>query len=180
MPFGFQQSQSVHLPVPCCRHQGPAHRENPATISKLHPKHPTRLLWSLGCTCEALQCLFHGGILVSVLAQLSQYSQPCAGGMSQSKHRASRSLSLSSAFLCLSSAFHRGFGLCPHLRGCAMPALCHRNSGLHTSPGAGGEQHSSQQWEPAKHHRQHTEPPEKPHQQLKDKPLVFSGLKFSH
>lgn len=167
--------------MPCCRHRGPAHRESSAAVPKqLQPKHPKRLPRSLGCTRRALQPLPRTSPLGNsgIRAGPAIPIQPgfVLPGTSQTKHAASRSPSTRATLPSTG-----GFGLSPHRRGRggAQPSPWHSGvqAGLRTSgvssaaPGSGSR--PSITW-------QHAEPPEKPHQQVKDKPLAFSGLKLSH
>lgn len=137
----------------------------PAQASQEAPVEPWLCSWSFAGLLHSQ----HGGFLVSVLAQLSQHSQEPKQTQS-STFPEQHSSSASQGFAVPSPE-----GLCH-----ASPAQGTGDPGwVHSSNGTPCEQHSSHGSQP-NITQQHAEPPEKPHQQVKDKPLAFSGLKLSH
>lgn len=153
---------------------------SPSSYSPSIPRGSRGALAVLAELCSLFHAPPHWGILVSALAQLSQYSRAlCCRGRAKpnTQHhvpRAPEPRCLSPG--ALASPLTGGAGAVPsphrgtrEFRLGSAQALAHGVSSA--APGSGSRPSIT---------RQHAEPPEKPHQQVKDKPLAFSGLKLSH
>lgn len=172
MPFGLKQSPSVPLPVPCCRHPGPAHRETqpPSPGSYSPSKAPVEPWLDLRSFAESPPPRGNSGIRAGPAIPIEPSPEL---GDEPKQTQSITSLSSTAALP------FPGSGLFPHLRLGMCHAQGHGNSALHKPwHTVGAAQLPAVSWPSIT--QQHPEPPEKPHQQVKDKPLAFSGLKLSH
>lgn len=163
-PFGFKQSQG-HLPADTKEKVQP---QSPSSSSPSIPRGSCGALAVLVELCRSPPLPARG--ISGLCAGPALPAQPGAKANTE-QHVPWAAQQLCLAGLCCSLTW----GLCH-----ASPAQGTGDPGwVHSSNGTPCEQHSSHGSQP-NITQQHTEPPEKPHQQVKDKPLAFSGLKLSH
>lgn len=160
MPVGFKQSQS-HLPADTKEKVQP---QSPSSYSPSIPRGSCGALAVLVELCRS-PALPARGVLLSALP-----AQPGA------KANTEQHVPWAAQQLCLA-------GLCCSLTWGAVP--CQPSPGQGIQAGCTQPWHTVwaaqlSAWSQPSLTQQHTEHPEKPHQQVKDKPLAFSGLKLSH